>query len=741
MKKYILILGILIGLCAVYSPVSVTAQTQPSSAEERINETQSWTMTVQSMNTLRIVSRIDYAKPAGANYPLEIYVNDKPLTTPLLNKGTNFTYKDGRNFPYQSGNGWMLFYSPDFSANNSSAGGGYQVMTDPGQAYLYKWDISSLVGGEKTMKLVIKNNGKSAGAPIVIRILNVYPIAELGNCTDENSCRAYCGKQENYAACTDYGQKNNIISAEDAAKAKEFADVLKGEGPGGCKDEASCRNYCDGVAHLSECVSFGEKHNLIPAAQLEQAKKVAKALQDGAKMPGQCTDNNSCQAYCAASEHADECLAFAEKAGFIPPEELAQAKKVLPLIKAGQSPGQCKTKAECEGYCADNSHITECINFAEKAGFVSKEEADMVRKIGGKGPGGCSSKAACDDYCNKTENQAACFDFAQKNGLIPEEKLKEMKEGMGRLRAGIAQMPEEMVSCLKDRLGNDIVGKIESGQFTPGPQTGDTINGCVQAGMPKLKEKMSAGLKMATPVVIQCLKTGLGEDGYQKIQNGEMPTPEAGDVTKKCFESMKTEGLSKLRTGLAQMPLEMKQCISDKLGADKISKIESGDTSVEIGPEVQDVIQGCVGSLKASMEQKLNQAPPEIQSCIRSKMGDIEAKAQNGGTGIQEDVQKYVQECMQNFKPQGIPQGMTPPAGVPSADDIKNFKPGNVPDMKNYVPEGIPEGGGPPAGIMPPSGTGGPPTGDMCANFTMVPSCSYVPEGVARDACKKCKGQ
>jgi hypothetical protein len=695
---------------------------------------QSWKGTIPASSKLSLEGRIVYEKPAGANYVLELIVNGKPVISPLVNKGQSFKYQDGRTFAYRSGNNWILFYSADLSANNSTAGGGYRVMTDPGEAYRYSWDISSLLNGSSQMDVEIKN--VSDKYTIVGRLTSVaatmFPIAELGNCGSTADCKAYCDNAANIVACTAFAEKNGMITSEEATQAREFADVLKGEGPGACKTKDACEAYCNGVAHMSECVAFASKHNLIPADQLEQAQKVAAALQAGAQLPGGCTDQASCNAYCADANHADSCLAFAEKAGFLSADELAKAKKVLPLIASGDSPGKCTTKDTCEAYCAVDSHAVECANFAEKAGFMTADEAALVRQTGGKGPGGCSSKDACDAYCNKPENQAACFQFAQDHNLIPADKLQEIKDGMGRLRSGISQMPGEAVNCLKDKLGNDIVGRIESGQFTPGPQTGDIIKGCVEQAMPQIKASINAAMNMATPAVTQCLETALGADGLAKIKAGEAPTPEMGDAMKKCFESMKTAGLEQLRAGLQQMPPELKQCLSDKLGADTISKIESGSTDVTIGPDAQGAIQGCVNSTKDAMMQKaqsqLQQAPPEIRDCIQKQI-DAATAAGASGPG---DIQSKIQECMKNFKPSGIPSGM------------ENYKPGNIPEgsggppagvpsnMENYVPPGVPTNTAPPAGTVP--------SAAVCASFAAAPSCDYVPES-ARDMCKQCKAE
>jgi hypothetical protein len=560
----------------------------------------------------------------------------------------------------------------------------------------------------------------NAGATIA------FPVAELGNCADAGACKTYCDNTAHIGECVSFAEKNGLMSAEDVERAREFADVLRGEGPGSCKTKDECEAYCADISRADECISFAEKHNLIPKEQLAEAKKIAQALKDGAKLPGGCKDKNSCEQYCTDAAHGDECLTFAEKAGFVSPEEAEQARKVLPLMQRGETPGKCKTKAECENYCKDEAHTMDCVSFAEKAGFMSKEEAEMVRKTGGKGPGGCRSKEACDAYCNAPENQNACFAFAEEHGLIPADKLKEIKDGMGRLRSGLSQMPGEAVNCLKDKLGNDVIGRIESGQFTPSKETGELIKGCVEQAMPQIKERIGSALKMATPAVTQCLESNLGAEGLQNIKNGGAPTPEMGDAMKKCFESMKQEGIAKFREGLGQMPPEMKQCVTEKLGADTIGKIESG-ADVELGPESQEIIQGCVESMKGAMMQKmeegLKQAPPEIRDCIQGKLGDIEEKISSGAVK-QSDIQTYIQECAQNFKPAGVPQGMEQyaPKGAPTP----GYRPANVPE----------EGGGGAPGVMPPSG--GAPDAGTCAKFSMAPSCDYVP-AEARELCKQCK--
>lgn len=359
-----------------------------------------------------------------------------------------------------------------------------------------------------------------------------YPIKELGSCKNQQDCKNFCDKKENIAACVNFAEKKNWVSAEEAAKAKAFAKEGTGPGgcqtkeqcekycddqgnmetclnfagkhglmsekelnegqkimaalkggaqlPGGCKNKEQCGEYCNDINNIKECVAFGEKAGIIPESELKEAKQVMKAFEQGIKPPGGCRGKKDCDNYCSEPAHVEECFAFAEKAGFIPPEELGQARKMIPLMVKGEMPGGCKNKNECEAYCGNEANAEECANFALKAGLMKPEEAEMFRKTGGKGPGGCRGKEQCETFCNDPANQETCFNFASQNGMIPEEKIKEMKEGMNRVREGPSRTSPEVTDCIKQSVGTENFDKIQAGTLTPGPQIGDQVKACFE---------------------------------------------------------------------------------------------------------------------------------------------------------------------------------------------------------------------------------------------------------------------
>ena len=220
-----------------------------------------------------------------------------------------------------------------------------------------------------------------------------YPVTELGNCTDQQECKAYCSISSNYSKCAAFAQKNNLAIEIPDDKKAVFAAIQKGESPGQCKDEVACRKYCENIDNIKECSDFAAKFDLATPDELKEMRQMAAVKQAGVSFPGNCKTKESCLKYCDNSANAVVCMEFALKAGFIPKEDAEAVSRILPYLKSGgKLPGGCTTKESCDAYCGSDTNTIECVNFAEKAGFMTKEDADIVRKTGGKSPGNCKSK-------------------------------------------------------------------------------------------------------------------------------------------------------------------------------------------------------------------------------------------------------------------------------------------------------------------------------------------------------------
>jgi len=341
-----------------------------------------------------------------------------------------------------------------------------------------------------------------------------YPVPELDSCGSEAECRSYCDNAERAKECFSFAQKYHLISDEEAEEAADkYLDVKNG--PGGCDSWSSCEEYCTTIDHLDECIAFAEETGYYSPEQLAEAKKFQELVKSGAQFPGGCTDRNACEIYCSVQSNMEECLNFAEASGFMPKEEIDEARKFMALMQQGESPGGCTSKEQCEKYCFEDSHIEECIAFAEKAGVMTAEEAEMARKVGGKGPGGCHSKGQCEAYCEA--NSGECFEWAKEKGLISEDDLKKMSEGMEQFRDNLDTMPPEAIQCMKDAVGEENFNRMISGE----PVFDRSLEGKMKSCFGQITAQFSQQLGNLPPEAAQCIKDAIGEDGLQKLQSGE----------------------------------------------------------------------------------------------------------------------------------------------------------------------------------------------------------------------------
>ena len=366
----------------------------------------------------------------------------------------------------------------------------------------------------------------------------IYPVAELGNCKNETDCRAYCDKPENIKACVNFAEKHNLLSDEELERGKKFAEIEKG--PGGCTNQASCESYCNDVSRIDECLTFAEKNNFMSREELKEARLVQTALAKGAKLPGGCKNKKECDSFCENPDNMEQCIAFGEAAGFIPPEELKEAKQVLEVMKKGVRPPPCRGRKACDVYCSTPDHLEQCVAFAEAAGFMSPkdaemarktggvgpggcrgrecenfcdnennfqvcidfavehdlikpEEAEMARKTGGKGPGNCKGREECDAFCKNPANEEVCFNFAQEHGLIPEGDLQRMEEGKQQMMDGFNNAPPEVAECLKSTVGEELIDKLKTGTARPSRDLGDKMRSCFEQMRPMMEQSSERG--------------------------------------------------------------------------------------------------------------------------------------------------------------------------------------------------------------------------------------------------------
>lgn len=440
-----------------------------------------------------------------------------------------------------------------------------------------------------------------------------FPIAELGNCGDRASCKAYCDDAANMSACIEFSAAHGLINQEEAERGKKFAAELKANaGPGGCTTPGECREYCGQVANVNACVEFAKKHKLNDKVTGE-AERLAAYLESGGATPGNCDSAGSCRSYCGDLAHADECRTFAEKAGLatsegrraVPP---GQFQKLAELAKNGRTPGGCTTGESCGAYCGDAAHRAECIAFGKEAGLIDAREADAFEQAGVTGPGGCTSKESCHAFCNEEANRDACFAFAKEHNLIPPEELKKTEEGLIRFRQGFAQAPEAVVACLKANVGENIIEDIQAGKLTPGPDIGERTKACFERFGKHVDT--AEEVKRAPANVISCLKEKVGAT-FASIQTGKATmTPEIADAVRVCGEHAKflmpiraahdgragSQPSTDMHAILRSTPERVQACVKEKLG-DTTENLLTDDPET-----LRATLKGCYESFRPSLQ-------------------------------------------------------------------------------------------------------------------------------------------
>ncbi|MDO8594775.1 MAG: hypothetical protein Q7R93_04675 [bacterium] len=396
---------------------------------------------------------------------------------------------------------------------------------------------------------LIMVNGVSAQTPLdTIQ----FPVAELGNCKDKSACKVYCDDPSHIDACVTFAEKNGLMSPEQLAEAKQVqAAIAKGVKPPACNGKKECDAYCEEPSHMKECIAFGEASGFLKGRELEDAKKVIVAIDNGATPPA-CKGKEACDAYCSEPDHIEACMTFAKAAGFMTPEEEQNSEKMMMAIRKGVKPPNCRGREACDAFCAEPAHTDECINFSIAAGFMTEKEAEMAKKTGGKGPGGCIGRDACDAFCNNPENQQACIDFGRENGMISEEEVGRMQEGQKKFRESMQNLLPETADCMKKILGEDTFEKMKNGQAMPPRDSGEKMSSCFsQMGPPSGEQREQQGPPgsgwgmppaSAMPQEARdCVKSAIGEEAFAKFQAGSLgPNEQSGffEKAKSCFEGI-----------------------------------------------------------------------------------------------------------------------------------------------------------------------------------------------------------
>ena len=527
-----------------------------------------------------------------------------------------------------------------------------------------------------------------------------------GGCNDEASCRTYCEGIDHISECVVFVEKFNLATPEELKEMRQMASIKEGgiKFPGNCQTQEKCFNYCGEPSHLDECVEFGQKAGFVKPEEVEEYKKVAPYLASG-QTPGKCKTKEDCMSYCENTEHIEECFAFAEKAGLIPKDELEGARKAIEFMKKGESPGGCKSKEQCMAYCEGEGHMQECLEFGLKAGFISDEEAQMARTFIEKGgPGGCKSRSECESFCNSPANQIACMEFAVEAGMIAPEDAEFFKQNMAQQQGddfgGFEKMPAKMKQCLSDKLGQDVAEKMTSKEVAPSKEMMHVMRLCI--------EEFQNSCPAFANQQVQELRP---EEGVADQSVGPQKMDPAGE---KCFKEVFGEDvLEKMQSGdfcpPANMEELLKPCFEKEFGGQMGPGGEGGG---------QFPSGGGPGGCKTQEEcQAYCQAHPEECQGLNQQSDDQQQGQMTGEQCAQYQGQWDGTNCI--FPNQQNPTGQQQNSGGMTSEECS--KQNGTWDGSNCIfPQQQQQ------------------SGNYCESFATVPSCSYVGP-VDSDNYKLCK--
>jgi len=447
---------------------------------------------------------------------------------------------------------------------------------------------------------------------------------------------------------------------------------------GSCQNQEACKAYCDKSENMSACVDFGLSQGLIEPGEAAIAKKAIEKIKAG-QTPGNCRSQEECSNYCQNNaSDMKNCIAFAEEIG-VPAEEIAQAKQVAAALEKGAGlPGNCQGKTACEAYCSDSNHIDECLVFAEAAQILPAEEIAEAKKMAkflknGEMPGGCKKKSDCQAYCAIDSNFEECINFAEKTELIPKEEIEMARKTGGKGPGGCKNKTDCEAYCNQQQNAKACADfAVEKGILSEE----ETEN--IKNGVAKIKSGLKDAPPEIKPDVEACLNNLFGGN-LAAVLNGEQTLTQAqGNKVGSCFEEAAKR--------YAEQQKEKMQSPAGQTG-------QSGQPPSQ--EQIQQMMQNAPDEAKAQIQEQINQ---------QIKERGAEEAQKNMPAGVPQGAPPVMPDVPQGMgMPGNIPTG--PGGAVPAPPAGVNAPVGQIPPGAQGPPCNSPEecqamfGGGPPAGV------------------------------------------
>ena len=245
----------------------------------------------------------------------------------------------------------------------------------------------------------------------------VFPIADLGQCTDLAGCMDYCEDPINYNSCADYARQNGFYEDDPTTYAdEEFWQETQAQL--GCNSAEVCFNFCSDPVNHQACDTFAG-NNELPGGYTDDPDR-PEYLEIAEDVLG-CNSAASCRTVCDDPSNQQRCTDFADEAGLLGGTHT-------------EGPGGCQTTQTCQAYCSDPNNFGECSTFAGTGGNFT-------------GPGGCTDTESCHTYCDNNPDECRSYAPGANGAYVPESCPQNQFFGPGGACTAIGDT-EEAVDCV-----------------------------------------------------------------------------------------------------------------------------------------------------------------------------------------------------------------------------------------------------------------------------------------------------
>ena len=379
------------------------------------------------------------------------------------------------------------------------------------------------------------------------------------------------------------------------------------------------------------------------SSSYKELRQILAAKDSGVPFPGNCNTRQKCLKYCEASENIIECINFAEAAGFISKEEARQARKYDPLIARGVTPGKCASAEQCEAYCADRVHALECMEFAVKYEILSPDELEILRKIlpfmrAGTMPGGCQSKDECEAYCTADGHFEECLELGLALGVIKQGEVDIIRKSGGKGPGGCRSEDACETFCQKTENQKECTDfAVKIGLMTQEEADQSQAAGDVKECFAQADEK-----------IISCFVTNLGADLFEQMKAGKMPYDIA--IVEKmrkataCMKQYSDQATNQLESFLKELPAA-DACITTELGPNFIGRLRKLAVPCSQMKDIRGKMEGCfLKGTNALFEPCASKECGQVQSCMSEVSKPLSAltKTVEAGNPVKREFPKVI---------------------------------------------------------------------------------------------------